>query len=64
MTKRQDTPLETPITVWRKSTRSASGADQNCIEIAVWRKSTRSDNSTGQCVEVTLRRKSTKGPDI
>lgn len=38
---------------WRKSSRSASGPNQNCIEVGSWRKSTRSASGADQnCVEV------------
>lgn len=46
----------TDVTAWRKSTRSGSGNNTDCIEVRrAWRKSTRSgaDNNT-DCVEVAL----------
>jgi hypothetical protein len=40
-----------PVSVWRKSSRSAS--DGNCVEVA-WRKSSFSSASDGDCVEVAF----------
>lgn len=38
--------------IWRKSSRSASGADQNCVEAGTWRKGTRSaSGGNANCVE-------------
>lgn len=42
------------VTAWRKSTRSGSDGNSNCVELRrSWRKSTRSSSgSDGNCVEI------------
>lgn len=48
--------MTTDVTAWRKSTRSGSGNDSDCIEVRrAWRKSTRSGaGNDSACVEVAL----------
>lgn len=48
--------MTTGVTVWRKSTRSGSGNNSNCVEIRrAWRKSTLSGaTNDSNCVEVAL----------
>ncbi|GAA1688111.1 hypothetical protein GCM10009830_39620 [Glycomyces endophyticus] len=43
------------VTAWRKSTRSSSGSDGNCVELRrSWRRSTRSNAAgTNECVEIS-----------
>ncbi|WP_349258532.1 DUF397 domain-containing protein [Stackebrandtia sp.] len=41
---------------WRRSSRSANNASQNCVEVTTWRKSTHSSGNGGQCVEVAVLR--------
>ncbi len=48
--------MTTEVTAWRKSIRSGSGNNSNCVEVRrAWRKSARSgaDNNS-DCVEVAL----------
>ncbi|WP_205327218.1 DUF397 domain-containing protein [Glycomyces sp. YM15] len=48
--------MTTGVSVWRKSTRSGSGNNSNCVEVRrAWRKGSRSgaDNNTN-CVELAL----------
>ncbi|MGH3321664.1 MAG: DUF397 domain-containing protein [Streptosporangiaceae bacterium] len=45
--------MDPPRVTWRKSSRSANGA--NCVEVGVWRKSSRSASGSN-CVEVAGRR--------
>jgi hypothetical protein len=48
--------MTTGVSVWRKSTRSGSGNNSDCVEVRrAWRKSTRSGaGNDSSCVEVTV----------
>ncbi|SDD74636.1 DUF397 domain-containing protein [Glycomyces harbinensis] len=48
--------MTTGVTIWRKSTRSGVGNNNDCVEVRrAWRKSTRSGaNNDTACVEVAF----------
>jgi hypothetical protein len=48
--------MTTGVSVWRKSTRSGSGDNSDCVEVRrAWRKSTRSGSgNNSSCVEVSF----------